>query len=500
MTCLQAARDGLKYAWVDTCCIDKSSSAELSEAINSMFRWYKRATICYVFLSDLVVSSEFQDDLELQARLEHCRWFTRAWTLQELIAPSHIKFYNQEWKYCFTKEMALNVLARITGIDVDILNHDKDLSVASVAQKMSWAANRQATRIEDVAYSLLGIFGINMPMLYGEEERAFLRLQTEIIGSSPDPTILAWMYALEDSPTYINTEKSYSGVMASSPRAFRKCAQVTSLLDRSLFDSTMSNRGIRLRARFALLPLARGLPSRKAEGYCLALPVCRIQDTVYGVRLRNIGSGRFVRQNAYGLVPIDLREVVHWHVLDPFLLPQLPPPSTKAKDNQNLILEHRQCVLEVMLPPGMEVYRRWPWQQWDEQDTLFFGPNRQPEDVGWISLKVVASPPYPFHDRDAPKSIDFLFYAFDWARQPGSGAPPRWTIHRVRGSVDDRAMEQMNHEAVKDGWNAYWVANRLMINRVSEKHFFIGGTSGEDVLLLHRPPTPSSEGIKSRLG
>ncbi|ROV89112.1 hypothetical protein VMCG_09862 [Cytospora schulzeri] len=478
-TCRQAARDGLEYAWVDTCCIDKSSSAELSEAINSMFRWYKRATVCYVFLPDLNGFSVSEVEGEgLQASIEHCRWFTRSWTLQELIAPMHVNFYNQDWEFCFTKETASRVLARITGIDVDILNHKKDLSAASVAQKMSWAGTRRATRIEDEAYSLLGIFGINMPMLYGEEERAFLRLQAEIISSCPDPTILAWMLRSETSENISKgPEDSYTGVMASSPVAFRDCAEVKSLSDQSLFDFTMSNRGMRLRAQFGLLPLG------KAKGSCLVLPLCRIRDNeVYGIRLRNIGGGRFVRQNAYGLVHIRPRQVAHRLMLDPFLLPQLPPPSTTAKPTQGLILRHRHCVLEVAMPLGMEVYRRWPWQNWDEQDSLFFGPSRPPEDVGWASLKFVASAPRPFSD--ASGSIDFLFYVFDWARQPGSGATPRWTIHRVRGAVDDRAIEQMNHEAVNDSWNAYWVANRLVSNGVPEQHSLVAGTSGKDALLL----------------
>lgn len=478
-TCRQAARHGLKYAWVDTCCIDKSSSAELSEAINSMFRWYKRATVCYVFLPDLVRFSDDEAEGGLQASIEHCRWFTRSWTLQELIAPLHINFYNQDWDFCFTKAVAANPLARITGIDVDILTHKKDLSTASVAQKMSWAGTRQSTRIEDLAYSLLGIFEINMPMLYGEEERAFLRLQAEIIRTCPDPSILAWRLPTE-LPQIISEdpENWYSGVMASSPVAFQDCAKLTSLPDQSLFDFTMSNRGIKLRAQFGLLPV------RKTKTSCLVLPVCRIQDKVFGIRLRNIGNGRFVRQNAHGLFHIRPREVAHRLVLDPFLLPQLPPPNTTARQTQNFPLEYRQCVLDVVIQPGMEVYRRWPWQQWDEQDALFFGPDRQPEDVGWASLKVVASAPYPFFDPDAPDSIDFLFYAFDWAKQPGTGAPPRWTIHKVRGTVDDRAIEQMNHEAVNDSWNAYWVANRLVGTRIPEQHFLVAATSEGYALLL----------------
>ncbi|KAH8763052.1 heterokaryon incompatibility protein-domain-containing protein [Diaporthe sp. PMI_573] len=213
-TCQQAAQDGLEYAWVDTCCIDKSSSAELSEAINSMFRWYERAALCYVFLQDLTEFSwgEDKDVRGLELSVKHCRWFTRSWTLQELIAPLHMKFFDRDWRFCFTKAVASVALSKITGIDFGVLSHHIDLSAVSVAQKMSWAGTRQATRKEDVAYSLLGIFGINMPMLYGEEERAFLRLQAEIISTCPDTTIFAWSLPRDDGEGALqDPRKQYPG-------------------------------------------------------------------------------------------------------------------------------------------------------------------------------------------------------------------------------------------------------------------------------------------------
>jgi hypothetical protein len=129
-TCELARRVGLTYAWVDTCCIDKSSSAELTEAINSMFEWYKLSTICYVYLSDLGETSNVEDDLP------YCKWFTRGWTLQELIAPDTIEFYNASWKFRGRKDNMQKQLSRITGIDIDIL-HDRDLlSTACVARRM----------------------------------------------------------------------------------------------------------------------------------------------------------------------------------------------------------------------------------------------------------------------------------------------------------------------------------------------------------------------------
>lgn len=502
-TCHQAARDGLKYAWVDTCCIDKSSSAELSEAINSMFRWYKRASICYVFLSDLAHFDQPKNAGELQASIKHCRWFTRSWTLQELIAPVHINFYDGDWKFCFTKQMASGVLGQITGINCDVLNYKIDLPAISVAQKMSWAATRQATRIEDVAYSLLGIFGLNMPMLYGEEERAFLRLQAEIINSCPGPTILAWTHRLgtsenisedpedmsedsgdmsEDSEDISeDPEDSYSGVMASSPLVFRDCVEVQRLSNQPPFDFSMSNRGIQLRAEFWLLPLTEN------EGSRLILPVCEIMSKTFGIRVRNLGRSCFVRQNAQHLTRIKPRAVDHRLVLEPFLLKEMSPSRTTAEQTQNLILKSRPCVLQVEMAGDMHVYRRWPWQQWDEQDMVFFGSEMPSEDVGWASLKMVALPPYfDFKDpsANATETVDFLFYAFGWASRPGSRSTPHFTVHRMLGGVDDRALEGLNQEAVRDNWNAYWVGNRLLNQGIAQQHFFVAGTSGRRVRLL----------------
>lgn len=178
--CAQASKDGLTYSWVDTCCIDKSSSSELSEAINSMFRWYSNAAICYAYLSDVSLTTK-----GIQSR-----WFSRGWTLQELIAPRNIKFYTMKWEFIGTKQSLCKSIAGITGIDEETLLDPTSLSSASVGHKMSWAAKRQTTRTEDVAYCLMGIFDVNMPLLYGEGEKAFIRLQEEIIKENDDHSLL----------------------------------------------------------------------------------------------------------------------------------------------------------------------------------------------------------------------------------------------------------------------------------------------------------------------
>lgn len=185
-----------RYAWVDTCCIDKTSSAELSEAINSMFRWYRHASACYVLLSDVSAEGAPSVDLASAAArvgddFEASRWFTRGWTLQELLAPRQIYFFDQKWKFIGDKMSLSKRIVERTKIDQDAILVGS-WEHTSIAQRMSWAADRQTTRREDMAYCLMGIFDVNMPLLYGEGDKAFIRLQEEIMKESGDQSILAW--------------------------------------------------------------------------------------------------------------------------------------------------------------------------------------------------------------------------------------------------------------------------------------------------------------------
>jgi hypothetical protein len=164
--CALAASMGYRYVWIDTCCIDKTSSAELSEAINSMFKWYKYARQCFAYLSDVPRSDEKPD--AANSAFRQSRWFTRGWTLQELLASSEVWFYNSEWDCIGDKRNMAELISSITCIESDYLNRTKWIGKASVAKKMSWASKRGTTRLEDRAYSLLGIFDVNMPLIYGE--------------------------------------------------------------------------------------------------------------------------------------------------------------------------------------------------------------------------------------------------------------------------------------------------------------------------------------------
>ncbi|KAI2777450.1 HET-domain-containing protein [Daldinia loculata] len=246
--CQQAAKDGLHYVWIDTCCIDKSSSAELSEGINSMFQWYKRSMVCYIYLAD--VSAE-DDPYELSSEFRRSRWFTRGWTLQETLAPMELVFFDKTWNQIQvgrliraansyrgqnssalpSQEKYLNRLGLLTLLS-DITNIPKkaldtgDFSKFCAAARLAWAANRKTTRVEDVAYSLLGLLEVNMPLLYGEGDKAFLRLQEEIIKSRNDDSLLAWGYRLRPN----ERPKIYAdNVLARSPSDFTHCHSFQSL-------------------------------------------------------------------------------------------------------------------------------------------------------------------------------------------------------------------------------------------------------------------------------
>ena len=233
----QARRDGYDYVWIDTCCINKNSSAELSEAINSMYAWYQGAARCYAYLADVPANV---DTAAQNAEFARCRWFTRGWCLQELLAPTDLVFYSSQWDLIGDKEYLRDSILKITNIDVDILIGARPLESASVAKRMSWAAFRQTTRVEDLAYCLMGLFSVNMPMLYGEGSKAFHRLQEEIMKHSDDQSIFAW--SDPDAPT-----DGYHGLLADSPAAFARSGDMFGYDDweeRSPYD--MTNRGLRI--------------------------------------------------------------------------------------------------------------------------------------------------------------------------------------------------------------------------------------------------------------
>lgn len=221
----QAAKDGLQFFWVDTCCIDKRSSSELSEAINSMFEWYKKSRVCYAYLEDVHLTddtdlSKIDKSVLSRTTFANAKWFRRGWTLQELIAPEKVIFYSRDWKILGTKSSLSPQISQITGIDRTVLDDTVNLHDVSKARLMSWASYRKTTRVEDEAYCLLGIFSVNMPLLYGEGRRAFVRLQEEIMKDSSDHSLFAW------TPDFLASRWTLFGAFANSAFSFAHSSNI----------------------------------------------------------------------------------------------------------------------------------------------------------------------------------------------------------------------------------------------------------------------------------
>ena len=260
--CRLAAARGFHWAWIDTCCIDKRSSAELSEAINAMFKWYERSGECYVHLSDVDYSSDelqlirerkgaarlFEDASPLSAKFRKSSWFTRGWTLQELLAPrkSKVFFFDTNWNEIGSLLQLASDISEITGIEESFMGFKQSSEPpgwsmgftpsadASVAKKMSWVSRRQTSREEDMAYCLLGLFDVNMSLLYGEgARRAFYRLQTEIMKNTDDESLFAWI-----------SDQAISGMLATSPSSFAHSGNVSRGWKGTRRPYSMTNKGL----------------------------------------------------------------------------------------------------------------------------------------------------------------------------------------------------------------------------------------------------------------
>ena len=296
--CQQAIRDGYEWAWIDTCCIDKTNNAELSEAINSMYRWYQKSAVCYVYLTD-VVNESSPTDLH-SSSMWKSRWWSRAWTLQELLAPQEVRFYDQNWQELGTKAANAENIAKQTSIDVGSLRDSRKIATRSVAQRMSWAARREATRTEDLSYSLLGIFQINMAMLYGEGSEAFIRLQREIMHTTDDLSLFAWglvpstleaIFAREipkdgawlpkdllDSDEFV----SRFGIFASQPADFAHCQGVESF-GQHIGDAHVEEQQGTLTLHAAMISsdshqLSKSIVSLLPSRYWIAVLPCGLSD------------------------------------------------------------------------------------------------------------------------------------------------------------------------------------------------------------------------------
>lgn len=306
LSCAIAAREGHKYIWIDTCCIDKTSSAELSEAINSMFRYYKEAEVCYTYLSD-VASVKIPSSITLSDRKSmwpdfyKSAWFERGWTLQELIAPKNLCFYNNEWDFLGTKADLKDAVGLITKIPENILLGG-DLTNESVSRKMSWASSRQTTVPEDIAYCLLGLFGVNIPLLYGEgEENAFLRLQEAILKISDDNSIFLWSVTEEEA-----IKEPFWGLLAKSPTHFSRSPDIVvpcTLAMTTNTPATLTGRGLSVEFQMSRLIID------ESDSIFSALIFVNKGKVAYGILMQKLSySGvHFARVSADVLLEIDRR-------------------------------------------------------------------------------------------------------------------------------------------------------------------------------------------------
>jgi hypothetical protein len=303
-----AAQHGYDYIWIDTCCIDKSSSAELSEAINSMYRWYEQSDVCYAYLLD-VEPAIGASRTEVEETIHRSRWFQRGWTLQELIAPGEVLFYAGDWKYLGAKKrgqpwvtddadsnyVGSHLLTKITKIDERVLCGALHPQVLSVATRMSWAALRVTTRAEDIAYCLLGLFAVNIPLLYGEGSRAFIRLQEAILRESEDQSIFAW------SDRESGQQYELCGLLSPSPIHFGQSSNfrpLPPLLTGDSMPPSISSQG--LHVKLFLRKIVSSEPNRADDDYEAALD-CLSRDGKVDkhptITLRRLWGNHFARIN-----------------------------------------------------------------------------------------------------------------------------------------------------------------------------------------------------------
>lgn len=385
--CQKATAHNLEYAWVDTCCIDKTSSAELIEAINSMFKWYQMAEVCYVFLSDLPPRGKGH----VKESMGACRWYTRGWCLQELIAPENLRLYNEAWEFVGSKKDLGKLISSITNIDEEVLRNSRKLATVPLARRMSWAATRVTSREEDMAYCLLGIFDVNMPMLYGEGSKAFLRLQEEIIRTSNDLSIFANFGQSPQSHEYSSPSKEhsmsfpvwhksaeatfdlpsgkdlsqYKDLFAHSPKQFVGCGLLTRPATQILSGRpfTMTNNGLYFRTVDLLVEEQMGI-------YILPLGCSRYgpDDQECQMWLRKVGAGLFVRlESCHTNYPSD--DDVYVQTEEVYIITQLNPAIRPVLDR----FRHQSITIESDGTPSLcdALQSINPRDRWDAPNLRF---------------------------------------------------------------------------------------------------------------------------------
>jgi hypothetical protein len=375
-TCRLAVEQSLGYAWIDTCCIDKSSSAELTESINSMFGYYARASICFAHLVDLQPGMS-------EESIGACRWFTRGWTLQELIAPRVLSIYDRCWNYVGSRASLIDIISATTRIPAAALLSQAWIpSSFSIAERMSWASRRCTTRKEDMAYCLLGLFDINMSLIYGEGPRAFQRLQEEILKRDTDMTIFLW----KPRPEVFNLEPAIQGIslLASSPAEFSESSGITPLVIH-FPEFSVTNKGLLVAPD---TPLRIVPPANERFSGIICMYLGRKQRdhpenvTLVMLPLRKLGPNLFCRHKDVPLIEYDMKQAAQdFHCLQTSSSYHIASLGGLSK-SLAAFWPFRQYTIHVPRMHALALTRVVPEHLWDPEDRVFLRPN--PEMGGFF--------------------------------------------------------------------------------------------------------------------
>jgi hypothetical protein len=322
--CHRARAQNIDYLWVDALCVDKSSSADVVQSVTASFDLIWDAAVCIVHLSDLLpVTGNEETPAELEKALSGCRWFTRGWTLQELVASQHVEFFDRDWNIRCVKAPDspwswFTILSRVSGVDASVLSNRNNIFNVSLGRRLSWAADRETSWPEDAAYSLMGICGVSSHLSprYGEGRRsAFHRMQEKILERSIDLSILAWKrLQINDSGDKGNNRQHkkqvpVSGILADSVVDFRHFgSHVTWVAPfRSKCHLAWSNHGLCIWAFLSAVKNQEGA-SREVVLILNAAWLNEVESASIGILLREVEAGQFVRSDPENIVCLSPRK------------------------------------------------------------------------------------------------------------------------------------------------------------------------------------------------
>lgn len=426
-TCAIAKQRGFRYVWIDSCCIDKTNSVELTEAINSMFEWYAAAAECYAYIQDLDASAPIE-------ALQNSRWFSRGWTLQELLAPDILIFFDQYWWPRGTKRDLSLLISEATGISPEILQDTRLLSQTPVAHKMSWAASRQTTRPEDIAYCLIGIFDVKMVFIYGEgRESAFYRLQEEIIRRTNDMSIFAWRS--------VSSGETYRGVLASGPEEF---------LDGPLYrrtrgslntpEYTVTNKGIRIHTHLHYTPFGESV---------LSLHHSQHHHGTVGIYLKAHGGGTYARTRPHELAKVA-DSTPRGRVDQRYLSPSVSAATKRALDTTL----HNAFFFNASLNTNLWQYESTSPDTWWDRDTRSYLRDGNKPFTAFHFFRS------DWHDVTSSRKFVVAFGVTNsgraWARiDAGSlyNAAVEGRVHMVEEQVQELIQSDQNFKVQISRWN-----------------------------------------------